>query len=163
MSDIVRDAENLLRVPKGAEAFSALDSPVNSALLWNIGSGAYTALPGPSLPIDAPPAPVLAKRPCVQRTAFGKAGRPGREDEQVRIGVGRGLPRTVEVGRAEQFGVSPGVGAEDALGSDVVWRVVKDVFVGLRRHEDLAVAVVDQARELVATVGRVDPDDRPNG
>ncbi len=71
MSGIVFDAENLLRVPNGTQPVSALASPVKRALLWNMGSGAYTALPGSRPPTAAPPRPVVANRPCVHCTAFG--------------------------------------------------------------------------------------------
>ncbi len=49
---------------------------MNSALLWNMGSGAYTAWPGPRPATFAPPRPVAVYRPCVQRTALGKPVEP---------------------------------------------------------------------------------------
>ena len=71
MSGIVFDAENRDRVAKGTFACSALASPVNNELEWKKGSGAYTALPGPSSATVLTCTPVRAKRPCVHRTAFG--------------------------------------------------------------------------------------------
>ena len=59
----------------GPTPWSALANPVKSELLWKNGSGAYTALPGPSCRRRRR-GPCDANRPCVQRTAFGKPVEP---------------------------------------------------------------------------------------
>ena len=51
-------------------------NPVNSALEWKNGNGAYTASPGASSATVATCVPVRAKRPCVHRTAFGRPVEP---------------------------------------------------------------------------------------
>ena len=73
---MVFDAENRARLANGTPACSALANPVNSELEWKNGSGAYTAEPGPSSATVFTCTPVRAKRPCVQRTAFGKPVEP---------------------------------------------------------------------------------------
>jgi len=76
MSGIVCDAENFARLPMAAPAWSALASPVNSALVWKKGNGAYTTSPGATGVMLATCMPVRASRPWVQRTAFGKPVEP---------------------------------------------------------------------------------------
>ena len=76
MSGSVFDAEKRGRVEIGTAALSADDHPVNSALEWKNGNGAYTASPGASSATVATCVPVRAKRPCVHRTAFGRPVEP---------------------------------------------------------------------------------------
>ena len=61
-------------VANGTSALQRADaSPVNSELEWKNGSGAYTAVARPELGDALRRARrCAAKRPCVQRTAFGK-------------------------------------------------------------------------------------------
>ena len=76
MSGIVRDAENRARLPNGTAACSALESPVNSELVWKNGSGAYDGRSRAELGDAVTCIPVRANRPCVQRTAFGNPVEP---------------------------------------------------------------------------------------
>src|SRR6478672_4606317 len=75
-SGMVREAENRARLPMAADACSAADRPVNRALVWKNGNGAYTTDPGPSAATFATWTPVRANRPWVQRTAFGNPVEP---------------------------------------------------------------------------------------
>src|SRR5579863_9692009 len=71
MSDRVPDAEKRLRMAIGTPATSDEDHPVNNELEWKNGRGAYITFPGPSWATWATWPPVVANRPCVQRTALG--------------------------------------------------------------------------------------------
>ena len=90
---------------------------------------------------------------------LGQAGRAGGEDEQEEVVVrGRSRGRRDGAAAVERGLVAGVVDDQDPFGRDGVRRVVEQAGEVARGHQGLAVGVVDELGQLLAAVGRVDPD-----
>ena len=140
-------------------ALSVEDQPVNIDAAWKKGSGRVdhvaVAQPGDRGHVGAGAGEAALR--AAHR--LGQAGGARREDEHEQVVLGGGLAAGERLDAGQPVGVGRVVDEEDLVRGDRRRGTLEQPGQRGRGHEDLAVAVVDELRQLGTPVGRVDAHD----